>query len=58
MTKGMGMTRRYALTDAQRERVGDLLPDRAGRVSCPASNSRLFVIVVFYSYWARISWRV
>lgn len=44
-----GMTRRYALTDAQWERIQDLLPGRAGHVGCPASNNRLFVDAVLYA---------
>jgi transposase len=40
------MTHRYALTDAQWERIKDLLPGRAGHVGAPAKNNRLFVDAV------------
>ena len=52
-----GMTRRYALTDAQWERIQDLLPGRAGHVGRPASNNRLFVDAMLYRYRAGIPWR-
>ena len=51
------MTRRYALTDAQWERIKDLLPGRAGHVGRPASDNRLFVDAVLYRYRAGIPWR-
>lgn len=51
------MTRRYALTDAQWDRIKDLLPGRAGHVGRPAANNRLFVNAVLYRYRAGIPWR-
>lgn len=51
------MTRRYALTDAQWDRIKDLLPGRAGHVGRPAANNRLFVDAVLYRYRAGIPWR-
>jgi transposase len=51
------MTRRYALSDSQRERLKDLLPGRAGQVGRPAQDNRLFVQAVPYRYRAGIAWR-
>ena len=51
------MTRRYALTDAQWQRIQDLLPGRAGHVGRPAADNRLFVEAVLYRYRAGIPWR-
>ena len=51
------MTRRYSLTDAQWERIQNLLPGRAGHVGRPAANNRLFVEAVLYRYRAGIPWR-
>jgi transposase len=51
------MTRRYALTDSQWERLKDLLPGRAGQVGRPARDNRLFVEAVLYRYRAGIAWR-
>ena len=51
------MTRRYALTDAQWERIEDLLPGRPGHAGRPAGNNRLFVDAVLYRYRAGIPWR-
>ncbi len=51
------MTRRYALTDAQWERIKDLLPGGAGHVGRPAADNRLFVESVLYRYRAGIPWR-
>ena len=51
------MIRRYGLSDAQWERIKDLLPGRAGHAGRPASNNRLFVEAVLYRYRAGIPWR-
>lgn len=51
------MIRRYALTDAQWQRIEDLVPGRAGHVGRPAANNRLFVDAVLYRYRAGIAWR-
>ena len=51
------MIRRYALTDAQWERIKDLLPGRAGHVGRPGADNRLFVEAVLYRYRAGIPWR-
>ena len=51
------MTRRYALSDAQWDRIKDLLPGRVGHVGRPALDNRLFVEAVLYRYRAGIPWR-
>lgn len=51
------MTRRYALTDLQWDRIKDLLPGRAGHVGRPAADNRLFVEAVLYRYRTGIPWR-
>ncbi|WP_425219651.1 IS5 family transposase [Ralstonia solanacearum] len=51
------MTRRYGLTDAQWERIQELLPGRRGHVGAPAKDNRLFVDAVLYRYRAGIAWR-
>ncbi len=48
------MTRRYALRDAQWERIKDLLPGRKGTVGVSAKDNRLFVEAVLYRYRAGI----
>ena len=49
------MTRRYALRDAQWERIKDLLPGRKGTVGVTAKDNRLFVEAVRYRYPCRQS---
>jgi transposase len=49
--------RRYALRDAQWERIKDLLPGRDGPVGVTAKDNRLFVEAVLYRYRAGIPWR-
>lgn len=51
------MTRRYALRDAQWERIKDLLPGRDDTVGVTARDNRLFVEAVLYRYRAGIPWR-
>ena len=46
------MTKRYALRDAQWERIEALLPGRAGRVGGTAKNNRRFGDAVLYRYRA------
>jgi transposase len=50
-------TRRYGLSDAQWERIKDLLPGKAGDVGVTAKDNRLFVEAVLYRYRAGIPWR-
>lgn len=51
------MTKRYALQDAQWERIKDILPGRAGQCGVTARDNRLFVDAVLYRYRAGIPWR-
>lgn len=51
------MTRRYAPTEAQWERIKDLLPSRIGQVVTPAEDNCLFVEAVLYRDRADIPWR-
>ena len=51
------MQHRYALRDAQWERIKDLLPGREGHVGVTARDNRLFVEAVLYRYRAGIPWR-
>lgn len=51
------MSRRYALTDAQWERIRDMLPGQAGQPGATARDNRLFVDAVLYRYRAGIPWR-
>ena len=51
------MTKRYALRDAQWERIRDLLPGREGHVGGTAKDNRRFVEAVLYRYRAGIPWR-
>lgn len=51
------MSKRYALSDAQWERIKDLLPGQAGQPGATAKNNRLFVDAVLYRYRAGIPWR-
>ncbi len=51
------MTRRYALSDDQWERIEGLLPGREDTVGVTAKDNRLFVEAVLYSYRAGIPWR-
>jgi transposase len=50
-------TRRYGLSEAQWERIKDLLPGKAGDVGVTAKDNRLFVEAVLYRYRAGIPWR-
>src|SRR5574343_464501 len=51
------MSKRYALSDAQWERIKDLLPGQAGQPGATAKNNHLFVDAVLYRYRAGIPWR-
>ena len=51
------MTKRYALTDSQWERIKDLLPGQAGQPGATARDNRLFIDAVLYRYRAGIPWR-
>ena len=51
------MSKRYALLDAQWERIKDLLPGQAGQPGATAKDNRLFVDAVLYRYRASIPWR-
>ena len=51
------MTRRYALSDHQWERIKNLLPGRQGSVGVTAKNNRLFVDAILYRHRADIPWR-
>jgi len=51
------MSKRYALTDTQWERIKDLLPGQAGQPGATAKDNRLFVDAVLYRYRAGIPWR-
>jgi transposase len=51
------MSKRYALHDAQWERIKDLLPGQAGQPGATAKDNRLFVDAVLYRYRAGIPWR-
>jgi len=48
---------RYALTDAQWERMAGRLPGRAGSAGVTARDDRLFVDAVLYKFRAGIPWR-
>ena len=50
-------TQRYALTDAQWQRIEHLLPGQAGQPGARARDNRLFVNAVLYRYRAGIPWR-
>ena len=45
---------RYSLSDGQRKRTKDPLPDREGHVGRTAADNRLFVEAVLYRYRAGI----
>jgi len=51
------MARRYALKDAQWDKIKDMLPGREGCVGVTAKDNRLFVDAVLYRYRAGIPWR-
>ena len=51
------MSKRYAIGDAQWERIKDLLPGQAGQPGATAKDNRLFVDAVLYRYRAGIPWR-
>ncbi len=51
------MTERYALSNAQWQRIEPLLPGQAGQPGARARNNRLFVNAVLYRYRAGIPWR-
>lgn len=51
------MARRYALRDAQWERIKDFLPGREGHVGGTAEANRLFIDAVLYRYRAGSAWR-
>ena len=51
------MSKRYALLDAQWERIKDLLTGQAGQPGATAKDNRLFVDAVLYRYRAGIPWR-
>ena len=51
------MSKRYALLDAQWERIKNLLPGQAGQPGATAKDNRLFVDAVLYRYRAGIPWR-
>lgn len=53
----LAMSKRYALLDAQWERIKDLLPGQAGQPGATAKDNRLFVDAVLYRYRAGIPWR-
>jgi len=55
--EGRMMTKRYALTDPQWEKIKDLLPGKAGDVGVTAKENRLLVDAVLYRYRAGIPWR-
>jgi len=48
---------RYALTDAQWDKIADGLPGRAGSAGVTARDNRLFVDAVLYKFRAGIPWR-
>ena len=50
------MGRRHALTDAQWERIKDLLPGRDGDPGRTAADNRLFVNAVLYILKTGIPW--
>ena len=51
------MSKRYALSDDQWDRIKDLLPGQAGQPAATAKDNRLFVDAVLYRYRAGIAWR-
>ena len=51
------MLRRHALSDAQWERIQDLLPGRSGTPGRPAANNRLFVDAVLWIAKTGAPWR-
>jgi transposase len=51
------MLKRYALSDAQWERIKSMLPGQAGYVGANSPDTRLFVDAVLYRYRAGIPWR-
>ena len=53
----MAVSKRYALLDAQWERIKDLLPGQVGQPGATAKDNRLFVDAVLYRYRAGIPWR-
>ena len=53
----MAVSKRYALLDAQWERIKDLLPGQVGQPGATAKDNRLFVDAVLYRYRAGVPWR-
>lgn len=53
----VAVSKRYALLDAQWERIKDLLPGQVGQPGATAKDNRLFVDAVLYRYRAGIPWR-
>ena len=51
------MSKRYALSDGQWDRIKDLLPGQAGQPGATAKDNRLFLDAVLYRYRAGIPWR-
>lgn len=51
------MVKRYALGDAQWERIKRLLPGQPGHVGANSPDTRLFVDAVLFRYRAGIPWR-
>ncbi len=51
------MFKRYAMRDAQWERIKHLLPGQPGHVGANSPDTRLFVDAVLYRYRAGIAWR-
>ncbi len=51
------MTKRYALTDFQWEKIKNILPGRIETVGVTAKDNRLFVDAVVYRYRTGIPWR-
>ena len=51
------MTQRYALSDAQWQRIAHLLPGQAGQPGATARDNRLFVNAVLYRYRTGMPWR-
>lgn len=47
----------FGLSDAQWERIKEILPGRAGSVGVTAADNRLFVDAVLYRHLAGIPWR-
>lgn len=51
------MFKRYAMRDAQWERIKHLWPGQPGHVGANSPDTRLFVDAVLYRYRADIAWR-